>query len=87
MDVSQVFLKLMKMFPFVTPGNEGTRQHTCPSRILMQPSEDRHGEGRGRPRIQQRCRVPLLVHDDRPARRYSMAGVFATDGSNPDTTT
>jgi len=53
----------------------------------MQPSENRHDEGRERLGIQQRCRVPLLVRDDRPARRYSRTGVFATDSSNPDTTT
>ena len=50
----------------------------------MRPSEDRHGEGRERLGIQQRCRVPLLVRDDRRARRYSRTGVFATDGSNPN---
>ena len=61
--------------------------NTCRSRIFMQPSEDRHGEGRGQLGIQQRCRVPLLVRNDRPARRCSRTGVFATDGSNPDTTT
>jgi len=54
----------------------------CGSRIFMQPSEDRRGEGRGRPGIQQRCWAPLLVRDDRPARRYSRIGVFAKDGSN-----
>ena len=59
----------------------------CRSRIFMQPSEDRHGEGRGRPVIQQRRRVPPLVRDDRPARRDPRTGVFATDGGNPDTTT
>ena len=41
----------------------------CRSRIFMQPLEDRHGEGRGRPGVQQRCMVPLLVRDDRPACR------------------
>jgi hypothetical protein len=60
---------------------------TCASRIFMQPSEDRYGEGRGRPGIQQRCRIPPLVRDDHPARLYSRTGVFATDASNPDTTT
>jgi len=50
----------------------------------MRPSEDRHGEGRERPEVQQRCRNPLLVRDDRPARRYPRTGVFATDGSNPE---
>ena len=65
----------------------GIRLASCPSRIFMQPSEDRHGEGRGRPGIQQRCRDPLLVRNDHPAHRYSGTGVFATDGSNPDTTT
>ena len=60
---------------------------TCESRIFMQPSEDRRGEGRGRPGIQQRCWAPLLVRDDRQAHRYSRIGVFATDGSNRDTTT
>ena len=59
----------------------------CGSRIFMQPSEDRHGEGHGRLGIQQHCRVPPLVRDDRQARRYSRIGVFATDGSNPDMTT
>ena len=63
------------------------KKNTCGSRIFMQPSEDRHGEGRERPAIQQRCRVPLLARDNRPARRYPRTGVFATDGSNPDTTT
>ena len=53
----------------------------------MQPWEDRHGEGRGRPVIQQLCRIPLRVQDDRPARLYPRTDVFATDGSNPDTTT
>lgn len=53
----------------------------------MQPSEDRHDEGRERLGIPQRRRVPLLVRDDRPARRYSRIGVFATGGNNPDTTT
>jgi hypothetical protein len=52
----------------------------------MQPSEDRHDEGRERLGIPQRRRVPLLVRDDRPARRYSRIGVFAKDGSNRDTT-
>ena len=47
----------------------------------MQPSEDRHGEGRGRLGIQQHCRVPLLVRHDRPAHRYSRTGVFAMDGT------
>ena len=56
-------------------------------RIFMQPLADRHGEGHGRPGIQRRCRVPLLVRDDRPVRRDPRTGVFATDGSNPDTTT
>ena len=65
----------------------GASLASCRSRIFMQPSEDRHGEGRGQLGIQQRCRVPLLVRNDRPARRYSGTGVFATDGSNPDTTT
>jgi len=60
---------------------------TCRSRILMQPSEDRHGEGHGPLGIQQHCRVPLLVRDDRPARRCSRIGVSAKDGSNRDTTT
>ena len=53
----------------------------------MQPSEDRHDEGRERLGIQQRCWVALLERDDRPARRDSRTGVFAMDGSNPDTTT
>jgi len=61
--------------------------HACRSRILMRPLEDRHGEVLGRLGIQQRCRVPLLVRDDRPARRHPRTGVFATDGSNPSTTT
>ena len=43
--------------------------------------------GNFRPGIQQRCRVLLLGRDDRLARRYSRTGVFAMDGSNPDTTT
>ena len=43
-------------------------------------------EGRGRPVIQN-ARGLLLVRHDLPARRYSGNGVFATDGSNPDTTT
>ena len=60
---------------------------TCGSRIFMQPSEDRHGEGRERPAIQQRYRVSLLVRDDRPARLDPRIGVFATDGSNRDTMT
>ena len=59
----------------------------CPSQIFMQPSEDRHGEGRGRPGIQQCCRDPLLVRNDHLARRYSGTGVLATDGINPNTTT
>ena len=63
------------------------RGYACRSRIFMQPSEDRHGEVRGRPGILQRCRVPLLVWDDRPARLDPRTGVFATDGSNSDTTT
>ena len=50
-------------------------------------SEDRRGEGRGRPGIPQRRRAPLLVRDDRLARLDPRTGVFATDGSNPDTTT
>ena len=53
----------------------------------MRPLEDRHGEVLGRLGIQQRCGVPLFVRDDRPARRYPRTGVFATDDSNPDTTT
>ena len=53
----------------------------------MHPSEDRHDEGRERLGIPQRRRVPLLVRDDRPAHPRSKTGVFATDGSNPDTTT
>ena len=53
----------------------------------MQPSEDRHGEGRGRPGIQQRYKDSLLVWDDRPVRRDPKTGVFATNGSNPDTKT
>ncbi len=53
----------------------------------MQPSEDRHGEGHGRLVVQQHCRVPLLVRDDRPARLDPRTGVFAKDGSNLDTTT
>ncbi len=60
---------------------------SCASQIYLQPSEDRHDEGRGRLGIQQRCRVALLVRDDRPARHCSRTGVFATDGSIPDTTT
>ena len=60
---------------------------SCRSRILMQPSEDRNDEGHGPLGIQQHCRVPLLVRDDRPARRYSRIGVFAKDGSNRDTKT
>ena len=60
---------------------------SCGSRIFMQPLADRHGEGHGRQGIQQHCRVPRFVRDDRPARRYPRTGVFATDGSNPDTTT
>ena len=59
----------------------------CPSRIFMQPSEDRHGGGRERLGIQQHCRVPLLVRNDRLASLDPRTGVFATDGSNPDTTT
>ena len=59
----------------------------CQSRILTQPSEDRHGEGHGRPGIQQRYKDSLLVRDDRPVRRDPRTGVFATDDSNPDTTT
>jgi hypothetical protein len=55
---------------------------TCGSRILMQPSEDRHDEGRGRRGTQQRCRLALLVPYLRPARRGSRTGVFATGGSN-----
>ncbi|MCP4284486.1 MAG: hypothetical protein GY792_08550, partial [Gammaproteobacteria bacterium] len=55
----------------------------CPSRILMQPSEDRHGEGRRRSGVQQRCRVPLLVRNDHPVSLYPRTGVFATDGNNP----
>ena len=35
----------------------------------MRPLEDRHVEGRGRTEIQQRCRVPLLVRDDRQVYR------------------
>ena len=58
-----------------------------PSRIFMQPLKDRHGEGRGLLGVQQHCRVPLLVRDDRPARRCSRTGVFAMDGSDPDTKT
>ena len=69
------------------PYGKSSISDTCPSRIFMQPSEDRHGEGRGRLGIQQRCRIPLLVLDDRPAHRCSRTGVFATDGSNPNTTT
>ena len=61
--------------------------HTCRSRILMQPSEDRHDEGRERLGIPQRRWVPLLLRDDRPAHPRPKTGVFATDGSNPDTTT
>ena len=64
-----------------------TGDDTCPSRIFMQPSEDRHGEGRRRPGIQQRGRFPLLVQDDRPVHRYPRTGVFATDGSIRDMTT
>jgi len=71
----------------VTTTAGGSHEHRCRSRIFMQPSEDRHGEGRGRPAIQQHCTVPLLVRDDRPACLYPRTGVFATDGSNPDTTT
>ena len=82
----------------LTPHPEGIREKAehfarqsdsddCRSRILMQPSEDRHGEGPGRLGTQQHYRGPLLVRDDRPAHRYSRIGVFATDGSNRDTTT
>ena len=53
----------------------------------MQPSEDRHDEGRERLGIPQRRRVSLRQRDDRPAYPRSWTGVFATDGSNPDTTT
>ena len=76
--------------PSAEPNNEPTAisiSATCPSRIFMQPSEDRNGEGRERLGIQQRCRVPLLVRDDRPARLDPRTGVFAMDGSNLDTTT
>ena len=62
-------------------------RYPCRSRIFMQPLEDRHDEGRVRLGVQQRCRVPLLARDGRPARRCSRTGVFATDGSNPNTTT
>jgi len=51
------------------------------SRIFMQPSEDRRGEGRARLGIQQRCTVPLLVRDDDPVRLDPRTGVFATDGT------
>ena len=50
----------------------------------MQPSEDRHGEGHGRPGIQQRYKDSLLVRDDRLVRRDPRTDVFSTDGSNPD---
>ena len=53
----------------------------------MQPLADRRGEGRALPEIQQRCRVLLLVRDDRQAYRDPRTGVFALTGSNPDTTT
>ena len=69
-----------------TPRADGSVD-ACQSRILMRPSEDRYGEGLGRLRVQQHCRVPLRVLDDRPARHYPRTGVFATDGSNPNTTT
>ena len=59
----------------------------CRSRILMQPSEDRHDAGHGRPEIPQRRRVPPLVSDVHAARRHSRTGVFATEGSNRDTAT
>ena len=74
--IPRMFLRCLLLIP-----------DSCGSRIFMQPSEDRHDEGRGRLGIQQRCRIPQLVRDDRPARRCSRTGVFATDDSNPDTTT
>jgi len=53
----------------------------------MQLLENRHDEGHGQLGIQQHRRDPLLVRVDRPARHYPRTGVFAMDGSNPDTMT
>ena len=72
----------------ITVIEKSTRKHSF-ARVdsVVFTSEDRHDDGREPPGIQQRSRIPLLVGEDRPARRRSRTGVFATDGSNPDTTT
>ena len=54
------------------------------SRIFMQPSEHRHGEGHGRLGIPQCRRVPLRVRGVRAAHRRSRTGELATDDNNPD---